>query len=178
MTRHIIVQPDLSITVELQASGVCIEVPEALAFPVLIEDAQRSAELSKILASSLPKIDKTLLAEMVARSDGRPVVVNTVFPPDPWLLAVAYVMWEGMSRGLTWDTVKVLIENAIKKMQSLGVAPKQPGERQTATGFHFSWSGQLKFANLVELNSKLEAEYSRMTEEKRKAIPRASKKEK
>jgi hypothetical protein len=42
---------------------------------------------------------------------------------DPWLIAIAYIMWEGIIQGLTWDTIKFIVQQAMHKMKSHNLAP-------------------------------------------------------
>ena len=148
MPEYIVVNRDLGVDVESTSSEVCIEVANGFALPVLIRGDERFAELSKVLLNCLPTLDETMFAELQRRSQGHPTITNAVYPPDPWLLAVAYIMWEGVLQGLSWDTLKALVNRAINKMQALGVAPQHAGQMRTERGLRFSWSGQLKVANL------------------------------
>jgi hypothetical protein len=108
------------------------------------------------------------------RRTGRPVIVNAVFPPDLWLVAIAFIMWEGIVQGMSWDAVKIVAQNAIEKLQALAIAPKDVGQLKSESGFRFMWSGQLEIGSLVKLYSKLEAKFSSMTEEERReATPRS-----
>ena len=66
-----------------------------------------------------------------------------LFEPDPWMIALAYIMWKGIVQGLTWDTVKILVVKALGKLRSFGVAPagdstKRKTESKTEIGF--SWT--------------------------------------
>jgi hypothetical protein len=68
--------------------------------------------------------------------------------PDPWLIAIAYIMWEGIIQGMTWDYVKFLVAHALKRLRSYGLAPALPRRRilkflnrkqTTSTEIGFSW---------------------------------------
>jgi hypothetical protein len=63
--------------------------------------------------------------------------------PDPWLLAVAYTMWQGLVQGLTWEIVKQIAVKAIDRMRTRGVAPSDlPGSSATQSDLElgFSWA--------------------------------------
>jgi hypothetical protein len=47
---------------------------------------------------------------------------------QPWLLAVAYVAWEGVIQGLSWDAVKLACHAALNRLNLSGVGPGGPGE--------------------------------------------------
>jgi len=46
--------------------------------------------------------------------------------PDPWLISIAYIMWEGIIQGMAWDAAKVLVQNALTILRSHDLAPSQP----------------------------------------------------
>jgi hypothetical protein len=48
-----------------------------------------------------------------------------LFVPDPWLVAVAAVMWQGLIQGLTWETVKYSVLKAIEFLKSKSLAPQE-----------------------------------------------------
>ena len=52
-------------------------------------------------------------------------------PPDPWLVALGLVMWDGIIQGMTWDAVKAIAHRALAKMQNAGVAPKSGDQKIT-----------------------------------------------
>lgn len=54
----------------------------------------------------------------------------SLLKPDPWLIAIAYVMWEGLIQGMTWDVIKFLVLNTLKKLRLFGLAPNLTEEIQ------------------------------------------------
>lgn len=67
-------------------------------------------------------------------------VTYKLVPPDPWLIALGMVMWEGIVQGLSWDVVKLLARKALSVMQAEGVAPdlsyeKNKNKKLTELGF-------------------------------------------
>jgi hypothetical protein len=59
--------------------------------------------------------------------------------PPPWMIAMAYIMWEGIIEGLVWDAVKAMVWSAMAKLSSFGVAPgTTQAEKETQVGF--SWA--------------------------------------
>ena len=56
--------------------------------------------------------------------------------PPPWMIAIAYVMWEGITKGLVWDALKPMIWSAMAKLSSFGVAPGTANaEKETQRNF-------------------------------------------
>jgi hypothetical protein len=67
--------------------------------------------------------------------------------PDPWLIALAGIMWEGLVQGLTWDTIKALSLAALGKLREKRLAPKPSSiskakrqRRSSRTEIGFSWT--------------------------------------
>jgi hypothetical protein len=63
-------------------------------------------------------------------------------PPDPWLIALGLVMWEGIVQGVAWDAVKVLVSSALAKLRKEGVAPasdKHQVTRKESVELGFCW---------------------------------------
>ena len=65
--------------------------------------------------------------------------------PDPWLVAIAMVMWEGIVQGLSWETVKLSVRKAMSVMQAAGVAPTESSKtrKRGKTEVGFAWTGYL-----------------------------------
>ena len=49
--------------------------------------------------------------------------------PDPWLIVLAYIAWEGVIQGLTWDVVKVAFHAALNKLRIHSLAPEASLEK-------------------------------------------------
>lgn len=172
MAEFIVIKADQSVSVSSEPGEVSIEIGDSF-----VANIDGFVPFTEIVAKSLPSIDSSIVQEMQKRQQREPVICNAIFPPDAWLLAVAYIMWEGILQGMSWDGTKLLVQNAIATMQSVGIAPRQVGELKNEKGFKFAWSGQLEISSLVKLHAKLEAKYSSMSEtEKSKATRRTKKK--
>ena len=52
-----------------------------------------------------------------------------VTSPDPWLVALGAVMWEGIVQGLTWDAVKASVAGVLSSLQASGLAPLRRDQR-------------------------------------------------
>lgn len=62
--------------------------------------------------------------------------------PDPWLVAIGLVMWEGILQGLAWDVVKTMVADGLARLRVAGVAPpansKLSIRRELSLGLHYS----------------------------------------
>ena len=86
------------------------------------------------------------LVETADRKRGVQVSYRLV-EPDPWLVALAAIMWEGLVQGLTWDTVKMLSLAALGKLREKRIAPQRSSiskakrqKRTSRTEVGFSWT--------------------------------------
>jgi hypothetical protein len=62
-------------------------------------------------------------------------------PPDPWLVVIAGVMWQGIVQGMAWDALKLFVREALQRMQQLGIAPvpeNPAGGRKTTLKFRWT----------------------------------------
>lgn len=59
--------------------------------------------------------------------------------PPPWMIAMAYIMWEAIMQGLTWAAVKALVWSAMAKLASFGVAPART-KAEMKTHVNFPWA--------------------------------------
>ena len=50
--------------------------------------------------------------------------------PDPWLIALAAIMWQGLIQGLTWDVIKASCLAALGKLRKKNLAPPQTARRR------------------------------------------------
>ncbi|MBI3125598.1 MAG: hypothetical protein HYZ10_14470 [Ignavibacteriales bacterium] len=67
-----------------------------------------------------------VLYTLVHEKDKKENIEGTLYSllkPDPWLVAIAYVMWEGLIQGMTWDIIKFFVLNILKKLKLYGLAP-------------------------------------------------------
>jgi hypothetical protein len=93
--------------------------------------------------------------------------------PPPWMIAMAYVMWEGIIEGLAWDAVEPMVWSAMTKLSSFGVAPgTTQAEMETQAGFSWARYGtdprkrRDMFIGLKRL-------YTDMSEDKRREVTRS-----
>jgi hypothetical protein len=64
---------------------------------------------------------------------------------DPWLVALAAIMWEGLVQGLTWDIIKFSCLAALNKLRQKQLAPPtqivtKTDARRSKTEIGFSWT--------------------------------------
>ena len=65
--------------------------------------------------------------------------------PDPWLVALAAIMWQGLVQGLTWDVIKASCLSALDKLRGKRLAPpagvvSKRQARRSKTEIGFSWT--------------------------------------
>jgi hypothetical protein len=87
------------------------------------------------------------IVETADRKRGVRGVKYSLVEPDPWLIALAGIMWEGLVQGLTWDTIKALSLAALGKLREKGIAPNLSSiskaklrRRGSRTEIGFSWT--------------------------------------
>ena len=97
--------------------------------------------------------------------DGKRIAFS-IRPPDPWLIVLALVMWEGIIQGLTWDVVKVSVRTVLRNLQDLRLAPLQDNfaakinrKKITKSQLKFSWTSYTKGKKQYELFLGLKREY-------------------
>ena len=97
-----------------------------------------------------------------------------LFEPDPWLIALAYLMWQGIIQGLTWDVVKIAARLALDRMSTAGVAPPdlhKSSTKSSHTEIGFSHTSYATDGHkLYHLFVGLRRTYRAETKERRKAI--------
>lgn len=57
------------------------------------------------------------------KREGRENVHYKLVEPDPWLIALAIVMWKGIIQGFAWDVVKINVNMVLDRLRELRVAP-------------------------------------------------------
>ena len=122
-----------------------------------------------------------------ARDHKRGVKVSYKLPePDPWLIALAAIMWQGLIQGLTWDTIKALSLVALNRLREVDLAPVQvptraaktrakKQSRHSRTEVGFSWT---KFSDeglpLYQFFLGVKRRFRKSTEEERIELPTAT----
>lgn len=114
--------------------------PRSLA--VSVDDVQRPGKIAVSTASADVEVLRNPLASLVyfgvlyplrheedrARGIGRREY--HLVEPDPWLLALAALMWEGMVQGFAWDAIKVSAIGALATLRESGLSPGRPTSKQ------------------------------------------------
>ncbi len=80
--------------------------------------------------------------EAADKRQGKRIEYSLV-PPDPWLVALGLVMWEGIVQGFAWDAVKMSVNAALKTLRGKGVAPLSEEHEVTereSREFGFAWT--------------------------------------
>jgi hypothetical protein len=99
-------------------------------------------------------------------------VAYSLIQPDPWLCALAVIMWQGIIQGLSWDAIKVIVHRALNKMRDAGVAPKKKNEtinKKLEIGFHWTkYSDDGK--KLYDMFLGIRRVYNRMAKEQREIV--------
>ena len=90
-------------------------------------------------------------------------VKYSLYPPDPWLVGVGLVMWEGIVQGLSWDIVKGSVQIALRRMQRAKVAPREDStlEKKGATELGFRYASYIKGEKQRELFVGLRRSYTK-----------------
>jgi len=120
------------------------ELPDVINIPVCQPDiANDNPFRSRIPISSMIYVGVFYASvEAADRRKGVTDVAYFLVPPDPWLVALGAVMWQGLVQGMTWDTMKLFVRTALKKLQRERVAPnsaKHQVTRQEMTELGFTW---------------------------------------
>lgn len=94
--------------------------------------------------------------------------------PDPWLIAMGYIMWQGIIQGLSWDVVKLSVKQALDKLFTAGLAPtkskiKKSKGREIQAGFSWVKYG-VDEKKQHEMFLGLKSCYERKSEKERKLI--------
>lgn len=126
----------------LEADVVASKDDKAIYVPVR-SDQSRSA-FTDLLHYT---VSFDVLYPMVEASDRkREVQVKySLHEADPWLVALAAIMWEGLVQGLTWDLIKLSCLSALDKLRQKRLAPPtgvmtKTEARRTKTEIGFSWT--------------------------------------
>ena len=53
-------------------------------------------------------------------------VAYRLIHPDPWLVALAAIMWQGLIQGLTWDIIKLSVIKGINFLRSNSLVAEEP----------------------------------------------------
>jgi len=137
MKTYIVIHPEtLEVDVVTESSpGWIVEPTEHLPDP-------EWSRMAFLVFAQLVELQEKRLAD-VKGPGGEPVLGA---PPllEPWLVAVAHVMWQGILQGMSWDAVKFAVKKALGRLRSSdrvlvegdrGVAP---GGSHTSTRIGFA----------------------------------------
>lgn len=151
------------IVTDVQPGGLSVQVPGTpYELPASFIGGQEF-EFSFDLANLLAEMRDTDLSEEHGRR-----VSTSIAPPDPWLVTVAWVMTQAIANGLTWEAAKVVVQQVVKRLVDLAIAPKGPGEWSTEAGLQVRWSAYLEIPKLAKLFHDLEIDAKFKRKDKRK----------
>jgi len=109
-------------------------------------------------------------------SSDKPKVRYKLIYPEPWLMGVAALIWEGLIQGLTWDVIKGVVLQGIDRLRSEGLAPKSvlkksSTEKETKFTMGVSWTEFSEDGQpLKELFCGIKREFDKRTEQERQKI--------
>jgi len=79
----------------------------------------------------LSPIEKTIYFEILYKAvyeeDRRKGIRNRAYKlayPDAWLVAISYIIWQGIIQGFAWDSLKFIVRKALEKLRKESLAPK------------------------------------------------------
>jgi len=102
-------------------------------------------------------------------------VAHRIEPPDPALMALAYIMWQGILQGMAWDAVKSLVRAAFHRLRRDARPPRPlPLSREQYVEYGLSWERYIEKRSAHRLFIGLRKEFRVMTPEERErvALPR------
>jgi hypothetical protein len=85
-----------------------------------------------------------------------------ISPPDPWLLVLGTVMWQGVVQGMSWDSVKYSVSAAMRKLRAARLAPpskKSKSQKKGRSRIGFIWTDYAESKGRKELFLGLERVY-------------------
>jgi hypothetical protein len=106
-------------------------------------------------------------------------VKYSLHEPDPWLVALAAIMWQGLVQGFTWDVIKAACLSALDRLRPKRLAPpaqvtSKIQAKQSETEVGFSWT---KFSEdgrpLYEFFLGVKRRFRKASEKERREIPTA-----
>ena len=74
---------------------------------------------------------------------GRTGIKYRLLPPDPWLIVLGTVMWQGIVQGMSWDAVKYSVSAALRKLRAARLAPpatSRKSSQKSRTRIGFAWT--------------------------------------
>jgi hypothetical protein len=112
---------------------------------------------------------------------GKTKTAYSLVDPDPWLIALAAIMWQGLIQGLTWDTIKLATLKGVEFLRSNKLVAEEPypregwkrSKKKKSSGIEvgLSWT---KFSEDGEPLRKfflgVKREYEKLSEEERESI--------
>jgi hypothetical protein len=148
MPRYAVVNPrtlELTATQACPRRGIVVPLHERPFFEVIASGAVADEVYQRVLYDVLyPAHHRRQLREPMklrpkGRIKSRASVSFRLAPPDPWLVALATVMWQGIIAGATWDTIKLAVGAALAKLRAVRMAPDASSTTVGAarTGFHY-----------------------------------------
>jgi len=111
--------------------------------------------------------------EMKKRGETEVCVAYQLCEPEPWMIAIGCLMWEGVVQGLAWDAVKVAVSTALGRLREGKLAPTVSVriDKEAETQIGFVWE---QYANdgrkLHHMFLGIKRKYKLLKEEERKAV--------
>jgi len=87
-----------------------------------------------------------------------------LWAPEPWMIALGMVMWDGIVQGVTWDAVKLSVRAALAKLRHAGIAPpagKTSSKTLVSTHLGFRYTEYTKDGKQREMFLGLQRYYER-----------------
>lgn len=117
------------------------------------------------------------------KAKGKPKTSYRLVDPDPWLIALAAIMWQGLIQGFTWDMIKLSALKGIEFLRSKSLLAKESYPRdgwkkskekkKAGLEIGLSWT---KFSEdgdpLHRFFFGVKREYEKKSEEERESIKR------
>lgn len=132
VVRYIHIDPQtLTVSVNSSQASHALTVPSDLD-----EDVERPVR--KVADAILLDVLYPAI-EAEARERGRNVKYRLP-EPDPWLVSLGLLMWQGIIQGLAWDAVRTSVRAALDRLRGEGLAPQDNGSVNIHTEVGFCWT--------------------------------------
>ncbi|MBN70291.1 MAG: hypothetical protein CME32_13540 [Gimesia sp.] len=120
--QYYVIDSTLNISVVDQKSDQGIYVPtqyiKARTGNICIVHGEESEALSRVIADHLGDLE----SDRIFEESGERVCFS-MCPPDAWLMAIGAVMLEGLIQGLSWDVVKLAVQQSLDLLKTRNATP-------------------------------------------------------
>lgn len=128
--KYLVVEKNLNLKIQLTSSRSNFSVPSKLTFPRYPMSPIEHTLYWDVLYPFRHALD---------RKRGVGKIHYSLAKPDPWLVALAAIMWQGIIQGLAWDIVKLAVLSALKKLKKAKLAPQYDSKKRSETSIGFTW---------------------------------------